>query len=186
MKDQMFIVVGPSGVGKSSLVERVVLELGLYDVVTCTTRAMREGEKQGIPYFFVTQKEFDLKKSMDEFVEFAKVHNHFYATPRSEIQRAWAKGLAVVIDVDVQGAESLKAVYPQAVSLFILPPSIDLLRQRVRKRDGDQSKDLELRMDNAVREIEQASEFDYQLVNDDFEESYLKFKKIIENHLSIE
>ncbi len=183
---KIFIVVGPSGVGKSTLVEQVVKELDqLYDVVTCTTRPMRAGEQEGSPYFFVTQEEFEAKKSKGYFVEFAKVHNHWYGTPRPEIEKAWEKGLAVIMDVDIQGADSLKKKYPQAVTLFIRPPSIELLSQRVRERDGLSLKedDLQIRMKNAIQELDRASDFDYQFVNENFEISYARFKKIIEDHL---
>ena len=135
VEGKIFIVVGPSGVGKSSLVRRAVLELDqLYDVVTCTTRPMRDGESEGSPYFFLSLREFESRKSKGHFVEFAQVHNHWYGTPRSEIEGAWEKGLAVIMDVDVQGAHSLKERYPQAVTLFILPTSIDSLRRRVERQ----------------------------------------------------
>lgn len=186
IEGKIFIVVGPSGVGKSSLVGRVVSELDqLYDVITSTTRPMREGEREGFPYFFLSSDEFESLKSCDYFVEFARVHNQWYGTPRSEIEGAWAKGLSVIMDVDVQGADALKEKYPQAVTLFILPPSLDALRCRVESRDGSQllEEDLKLRMSNAVKEIERASDFDYQFINESFEISYASFKKVIEDHL---
>ena len=123
MKRKMFIVVGPSGAGKSSLVEQAVSDFDqLYDIVTCTTRPPRVGEKEGVPYFFLTQEEFEARKEKGYFVEFARVHNHWYGTPRSEIEGAWARGFSVIMDVDIQGAEALKGDYPHAVTLFILPP----------------------------------------------------------------
>ena len=182
----MFIVVGPSGVGKSSLVDRAISDLSqLYDVITCTTRSPRDGESEGFPYFFLTDQEFEKRKGSGYFVEFAKVHSHWYGTPRSEIEKAWAEGLSVIMDVDVQGAKALQSAYPQAVTLFILPPSQDSLRYRIESRDGSQISpaDLQLRIENASREMEQASEFDYQIINDEFEICYAKFKKIIEDIL---
>lgn len=177
---RMIIVAAPSGAGKSTFLERIMKEEPrLYDTVTYTTRAMREGESQGHPYFFVTQDEFERKVRQDYFVEWAKVHNNMYGTPMNQLEQAWTEGKCVIMDVDVQGARTFKEKFPDAVSVFILPPSLDALRQRVLKRNKGKVDDLEVRMQSAQYEMTQTHLFDYQLVNDNFEESYLKFKNLI-------
>jgi guanylate kinase len=184
MKTRMIIVAAPSGAGKSSFVDKVCQEEPrLYDIITYTTRAMRRGELQGKPYHFISKDEFEGKVKENFFVEWARVHTNMYGTPLDQIEQAWAKGQCVIMDVDVQGADTFKEKFPDSRSIFILPPSIDELRRRVIKRDGKVPDDLEIRMQNAIREIEKADQFDFRLVNDDFESSYKAFKKIVEELL---
>lgn len=185
MKARMIIIAAPSGAGKSSFVEKITKEYPrLRDTVTYTTRDIRAGESEGNPYHFVTRDRFEELIKDDFFVEWAKVHGNLYGTPYYQIRDAWEKGEVVIMDVDVQGADTFKRKFPQdAVSVFILPPSIEELRRRVVKRDGKVPADLEIRMENAEKEIKRAPEFDYQLVNDDFANSYAQFKKIIEELL---
>jgi len=185
MKTRMIIVAAPSGAGKSSFVERACREEPrLVDTVTYTTRSMRKGESQGHPYHFVTREEFEAKIKENFFVEWANVHTNLYGTPYDQLENAWIQGKCVIMDIDVQGTDTFKAKYPDAVSVFILPPSIDELRRRIEKRDGRVPADIEIRMANAEKEIQHASRFDYQIVNDQFEVSYAQFKKIVEELLS--
>ncbi len=181
----MIIIAAPSGAGKSSFVARVTRDVPrLRDTVTYTTRAMRAGESEGQPYHFVSKEKFETLVKEDYFVEFAIVHGNLYGTPYYQIREAWDRNEVVIMDVDVQGAETFKRKFPNdAVSIFILPPSIEELRRRVAKRDGKIPADMEIRMTNAEKEIQRALEFDYRLVNDDFEKSYRQFKKIIEDLL---
>lgn len=184
---KMVIVVGPSGAGKSSFLSRALKEMPkLVDTVTYTTRAMRTGESEGNPYHFVSKDRFEELIEQGFFIEWAKVHTNLYGTPRYQIDEAWKRGQCVIMDVDVQGARTFKRHYPTALAVFILPPSLDLLRQRVLKRDGLEAQDLEVRMKNAAIEISQAQDFDIQLVNDEFESSYAHFKKIVEKFLKNE
>jgi guanylate kinase len=185
MKTRMIIVAAPSGAGKSSFVERACREEPrLEDTVTYTTRNMRKGESQGHPYHFVSREEFEAKIKENFFVEWAQVHNNMYGTPYDQLENAWVQGKCIIMDVDVQGADTFKAKYPDAVSVFILPPSIDELRRRITKRDGGVPADIEVRMANAEKELRHASRFDYQIVNDNFDHSYAEFKKIVEELLS--
>ena len=183
---KLIIVVGPSGAGKSSFVERAVEDLPkLVDVITCTTREMREGEREGYPYHFFSKEDFRKKISEDFFVEYAQVHGNFYGTPRDQIEKTWSEGHAVIMDVDIQGAETFMKKYPNEVqTIFVMPPSIDVLRQRLIGRDGSDAKDLELRLKNGKKEMAQADKFQYQVVNDDFDEAFANFKKIIEKIVS--
>lgn len=182
MGARMIIVAAPSGAGKSSFVERLTSEMSvLADTVTYTTRAMRDGESEGQPYHFVSREKF-LELTRDGFfVEWAEVHKNLYGTPLHQIEDAWKVGRVVIMDVDIQGAATFKAKYTHdAASIFILPPSIEELRRRVMKRDGGKTKDIELRMENATREIAAAPHFDHRVVNDDFETSYNEFKKLVQ------
>lgn len=184
MKTRMIIIAAPSGAGKSSFVERITKEISrLRDTVTYTTRTMRAGESEGHPYHFVSKARFDDLKDQGFFVEWAKVHDNFYGTPLHQLEDAWSRDEVIIMDVDVQGADTFKRKFPDAATIFILPPSIEELRRRVIKRDQRVPNDLELRMANAELEIKRAGDFDYQLINDDFEKSYRDFKKIVEDLL---
>ncbi|MGZ5278905.1 MAG: guanylate kinase [Pseudobdellovibrionaceae bacterium] len=184
VQTRMIIVAAPSGAGKSSFVERICREeKRLEDTVTFTTRKMRAGESPGHPYHFVSLAEFDALKNKNYFVEWAQVHDNFYGTPLEQLEMAWSIGKCIIMDVDIQGADTFKAKFPDSKSIFILPPSIEELRRRVVKRDGKVPDDLEVRMRNAEKELKHAPLFDFQIINDDFEGSYLRFKKIVEELL---
>ncbi len=182
MKTQMIIVAAPSGAGKSSFLDRALKDFSiLEDTITFTTREMRKGEGPGNPYHFVSIPEFEALVAKNYFVEWAQVHGNFYGTPLEQIEKAFAAGRVIIMDVDIQGADTFKAKYPQAKSIFILPPSIEELRRRVINREGREPSNMALRMQNAEREMARAGEFDFRLVNDEFESSYRQFKKIIED-----
>lgn len=182
MNKPMVIVVAPSGAGKSSFVERITREIPtLHDTVTYTTRSMRKGESEGHPYHFITETDFRNRLVREFFVEHAVVHGNLYGTSYEDIEKAWEAGKAVIMDVDFQGARTFKSKFPWAQTVFIMPPSIEELRKRIIGRDGKIPHDLELRLETAKKEIELAPEFDHQLVNDIFEDSYQRFKKIVED-----
>ena len=181
---KIILVAAPSGAGKSSFVERISAEVPrLVDVITCTTRPMRKGESQGKPYYFIKEEDFKDKIEQGYFVEWAHVHNRMYGTSHDELNKVWSQNKCAIMDIDVQGTETFKKKFSHAVSIFIIPPSIDELRRRIVKRDGGVPVDIELRMQNAEREMKEASKFDHQIVNDVFETSYAEFKKIIEKLL---
>lgn len=180
-KANLILVAAPSGAGKSSFIERILRENSrLVDIITYTTRSPRTHEKQGDPYYFVEKDEFVSLRDRGFFLEWAEVHGNLYGTPRDQVDAAMVKGKVVIIDIDVQGVRSLKAFYPQAVSLFILPPSIEELKRRIISRDTKVPSNLDLRLQNAAREMLEAPSFDYQIVNDKFEDSYGQFKKLVE------
>lgn len=185
MKKDIIIVSAPSGAGKSSFVDRITEENPeLVDVITYTTRPMRAGEIEGKPYHFINREEFERRVKQNFFVEWAKVHTNLYGTSFESIEKAWKHGRTVIMDIDVQGADTFKTKFPHCHRIFILPPSIEELRRRVIKRDGGEPKDLEIRMENAQKEIARAKDFDYQIVNDVYETSFTQFKKIIEKLLT--
>lgn len=185
MKPQvMFILVGPSGVGKSTLLEMVLKDFpNVKDVVTYTTRTKRPGEVEGLHYFFVDKEKFIKLRNEDFFIEWAEVHGNLYGTPHEQVRQNFANGHCVIMDVDVQGAKVIKGKYPQAFTVFIHPPSIDTLRHRLDGRDKGQTKDLSVRLKNAEREIKEAHLFDKQLINDELPQTYGQLKKIIEDLL---
>ena len=184
MKQPMVILIGPSGVGKSSFLEQALRDFSqLRDTVTFTTRAMRLGESEGCPYHFVSKEKFQQLLKTNFFIEHAEVHGNWYGTPLSQLEEAWKKNDVIVMDVDVQGANTFKTKFPQALTVFILPPSIDSLRQRIIKREGKAPADLTLRLQNAELEIAQSSCFDHQIINDDFDQAYGQLKKLIEDLL---
>ena len=181
---RMIILAAPSGAGKSSFVDKICQEdKRLVDTITYTTRGIRKGETQGHPYYFVTKEEFEEKIKSNFFIEWAHVHENLYGTPHYQIEEAWKQEKCVIMDVDVQGAKTFKSKFPDAKTIFILPPSIDELRRRITKRDGKVPHDIEVRMANAEREMQESSTFDEKIVNDNFEKSYAIFKKVVDDWL---
>lgn len=167
---RLFVVSGPSGVGKGTLVARVRDRLpGLGLTVSATTRAPREGEKNGVSYYFMDDSEFARRVENGEFLEWANVHGHRYGTLRAEAERLMAEGSSVVLEIDVQGGLNVRKVYPDVVLVFIEPPSIGELERRLRGRGTEDESSIELRLANANHEMELASLYDVRIVNDDLE-----------------
>lgn len=186
MTGPMIILIGPSGVGKSSFLERALRDYSqLRDTVTFTTRNMRQGESEGQPYHFVSRPQFEKLIGEGYFVEYAEVHGNLYGTPLHQLEDTWKAGQVVIMDVDVQGAMTFQMRYPTAQTIFILPPSVDALRQRLLGREGKSPKDLELRLKNAENEMSLSSKFSHQLVNDHFESAYKELQKLIEDYLVV-
>lgn len=178
----MVILIGPSGVGKSSFIDRLLKEeKNFYDLITYTTRDPRPGETPGVSYHFVTQEKFEELKAKDFFVETANNHGKFYGTPWDQILDAEKRGDVVVMDVDVQGARVFKKIFPKALTIFMEPPSMDTLRQRILARDSVSN--IDVRMQTAANEMKAANEFDYRIVNDQFEPAYKVFRNLIEKLL---
>ena len=181
---RMILIAAPSGAGKNSFMQRALKDFPrLQDIVTYTTRAMREGEVNGEDYHFVTREEFEAKIGEGFFVEWSPVHDSLYGTSRNSLEQSWAEGRVAIMDIDVQGVDKFTKIYGDAISIFILPPSIEELKKRILARDKKPPANLELRLQNAEKEIRLAHKYDYQLVNDDFEKSYQGFKKILEELL---
>jgi guanylate kinase len=167
----LIIVAGPTGSGKSTLIRRALEMFGprLRHSVSATTRDVRPGEVDGVHYHFWTRERFERGIADDEFLEFAIVHGKdYYGTPRSEVETHRAEGTGVILDVDVQGAEQLRRLYPDAFTVFVTTPAGEYER-RLRARGTESEDAIRRRLQTAARELARAGEFDRQLLNDDLD-----------------
>ena len=177
----LFVVSSPSGGGKGTLIQRVLSRLqNLSYSVSYTTRKPRNGEVNGREYFFVSSEQFSQMVERNDFLEWAKVHSHFYGTSRSQVTRDVSLGRDIVLEVDVQGAASIRNLIHEAVSVFILPPSLEVLRERLIARGTDSAEELAVRLRNAPEELKAYKTFDYVIINDDVEQAAAKLMAIIE------
>jgi guanylate kinase len=177
---KLYIISAPSGAGKTSLVKQLVADLdGLTVSVSHTTRQMRPGEIHGQDYYFVSVAEFQAMQAEQAFLEHAQVFDNFYGTAQQTVEDSLNKGLDVILEIDWQGAEQIKKLLPDSISIFILPPSIEVLLQRLRGRGQDGEEIIARRMRDAVTEMSHYNEFDYLVVNDVFEHALTELKSII-------
>ena len=176
----LFVVAAPSGAGKSSLVKALrSFDARVYPSVSHTTRAPRGQEKHGREYFFASEQEFDAMVTNNAFVEWANVHGKRYGTSKKGIQDRLASGEDVLLEIDYQGALQVREAFPQAVLIFILPPSWEELRSRLENRGEDAPEVIELRMKNAEEEMAQVGKFDFVIINELFESALFDLKAII-------
>lgn len=179
----LYIISAPSGAGKTSLVKRLVGEMDHIDVsVSHTTRALRSGETQGVDYHFVGVDEFQTMINDQAFLEHARVFDNFYGTAQTSVEDCLHRGLDVILEIDWQGAQQVRRMLPDSVSIFILPPSVDVLRQRLQSRGQDNSETIDRRMRDAVTEMSHYPEFDYLIVNDNFDQALNQLKSIVIAH----
>lgn len=176
----LFVVAAPSGAGKSSLVKALrSFDARVYPSVSHTTRAPRGQEKHGREYFFASEQEFDAMVANNAFVEWANVHGKRYGTSKKGIDDRLATGEDVLLEIDYQGALQVRSVFPQAILIFILPPSWEELRSRLENRGEDAPEVIELRMRNAEEEMAQVEKFDFVIINELFESALFDLKAII-------
>ena len=177
---KLYIISAPSGAGKTSLVRRLITEVeNLVVSISHTTRPIRPGEIHGEDYFFVSQAEFQALLDSHELLEHASVFDNFYGTAQQTVEENVKRGLDVILEIDWQGAEQIKKKLPDSLSIFILPPSTEVLLQRLRNRGQDDENIISRRMRDAVTEIRHLDEFDYLVVNDVFAEALTELKSII-------
>ena len=185
-KKTLIVISGPSGSGKSTLVKEVLSLYGpekMGTLVSYTSRPPRRSEKEGCEYHFVSKEQFLFLKEKNFFAEWTYVYEHHYGTSIEQINKHWNEGRTIIKDFDLQGADAIKKIYPQALRVFIHPPSLEELKNRVYNRQENEKKDIEIRMEQAKVEIKQASYFDYQLRNANILDTIGKLKKIIEEYL---
>lgn len=191
MEGKLIIFAAPSGSGKSTIINSIMAdggaeELNLHFSISATSRAPRGEEKNGVEYFFLTPEEFRQKIANDEFVEYEEVYtDKFYGTLKSQVDKQLANGENIIFDVDVNGAMNIKKLYgKRALSIFIQPPSIEELRDRLEKRATDAPEVIAQRVERAKYELEQAEHFDEVVINDNLEVAKVEARALVEDFLA--
>ena len=180
-KGSLFILSAPSGAGKSSICKRLLAEDKLLRFsVSCTSRPPRDCETDGKDYHFLSKQEFQKKIEANDFLEWAEYAENYYGTDRKKTLEALEAGYDVLLDIEVQGADQIKKIYPEVVRIFVLPPSMQVLRDRLIKRGTNTEEDLKKRLITARNEVRKVIEFDYAVVNDDLEKATLECQEIID------
>ena len=185
---QLFVISAPSGTGKTSLIHKVLEEelasktkLG----VSCTTRERRENEEEGVAYFFLDEDAFNKKLDEGNFLEHAKVFGNLYGTPKDWVVSTISQGFDVVLELDVQGAIQVKNAYPDAKTIFIIPPSYKDLEKRLVNRDQDSQETIEKRLSEAKQEVLSGKDFDHLITNDNFNLAFVDLKSVMYSNTDI-
>jgi guanylate kinase len=177
----LFVITAPSGAGKTSLIEALMsADPSLKLSISYTTRAPRPGEKNAVDYHFIDDATFLAMKGRGEFLEDAEVHGYRYGTSKKVITEALARGEDLILEIDWQGARQVRTLYPDCVGIFILPPSIEELERRMRSRGQDAEAVIRRRLDNARGEMDHAGEFNYAIINKDFDTARRELAGIIQ------
>ena len=179
-KGLLIIISGPSGVGKGTIIQKLLKSMPEIEFsVSATTRPPRENEVEGVHYFFITRSEFEKRIASGEFLEWAKVHDHYYGTPRSFVESKLKTGLDVVLDIDIQGGLQVRKTFPEGVFIFIVPPNFNELKARLEGRHTEKKEAIEKRLADAKEELKHLKEYDYLVPNDKLADATENIRAII-------
>ena len=180
-KGQIFVITAPSGTGKTTIIKKVLRKniKGVGYSISHTTRKPRGGEVNGLNYYFVDRKDFEKMIEAHEFLEWAVVYDELYGTSIAYINKELSSGTDLLMDLDIQGAKEVKRQFPESLSIFILPPSLEILKERLRRRSTTDKINMDLRMKKAVEEIRGCREYDFIIVNDDLNQAVREVEAII-------
>lgn len=187
-KGIVILISGPSGVGKGTVVKEILRDRDKYALsISATTRKKRDGEIDGVSYFFITKEEFTNRIEQGLMLEYAEYCGNFYGTPKAYVDETVNKGKNIILEIEVQGAENVKKIMPEAVSIFVMPPDMNALERRLRSRGTEDEETVRKRLDTAAVEMEKAVCYDYIVVNDRLEDCINDIKSIIsaESHRNI-
>lgn len=177
---ELYVVSGPSGAGKSTVCKEVRKRLGINLSISATSRKARVGEVDGVDYYFLTKSEFEEKIKNNEFIEYAKVHENYYGTLKSEVENRLKKGEKVILEIDVQGGVQVKEKFPEAHLIFFRTSTKEELEKRLRGRNTDDEQTIQLRLKNSLKELEYEEKYDTTIINVEVEQACKDLIKIIE------
>ena len=181
-KAKLIVISGPSGVGKGTIIKNLLKSEKHKLAISMTTRPIRDGEKNGIDYYFVSKNEFKKNIKNNSFVEYAEVYKDiYYGTLKSEVEKILKNNTNVILEIDIEGALNIKKIYKDAVLIFIEPPSIEELEKRLRERKTEQEEKIIERINKAHDELKMKDKYDYIVINDNIKNTTKKIKKIIKN-----
>ena len=178
-KGKLFVLSGPSGVGKGTICKKLLENIDLEISVSATTRKPREGEIEGVSYFFVNHDRFEDMIQKGEFLEHAEIFGNYYGTPKQKVLDKLTWGKDVLLEIDVQGAMQVKGNYPESITIFVCPPSLATLKHRLAGRGTESEESLNQRIAKALTEIEMLKNYDYYIVNDELDDAVKNVKSII-------
>lgn len=178
-KGKLFVISGPSGAGKGTICKRIIEETSAEVSVSATTRKPREGEVEGVSYYFLTKEQFMAKVETGGFLEYAEVFENYYGTPLEPVEKKLAEGKDVILEIDIQGAMKVKEKCPYGIFIFILPPSLKMLKERLVGRGTETEEVVKLRLSKAMKEMSFVEKYDYAVTNGNLEKAVENVKSII-------
>ncbi|QQR79781.1 MAG: guanylate kinase [Deltaproteobacteria bacterium] len=181
---RFFVLSAPSGAGKTTLVNRLLKDIPHVECsISCTTRKPRQGEVDGVDYYFISTEKFQTMIGLGEFFEYEEVHGYFYGTPKGPLMERRQQGQDTILDLDTRGALSVKKSFPDSLTIFLMPPSLEVLEERLRKRQTENEASLQRRLKDAQDQLLEKEKFDRVVINDKIDRAYEEVKNIILNSL---